>query len=492
MADDDDTTHSYQVNQDNKEYIITTQLINDALRVECEDNNIPEQPIYAKLFNLQNFKDMDLYFQPYNFINEIQEELDKAIEQQTVSITNNNDNTLNISFLLKNDMNTANINLLLLREIINQQQQQQQKQKEEAHNYEFQGRCSCPLDNERIDKLEVDCGKLQTDHDYLRNEINQLIQKINGLNTRISKLKEDNAQLNQKTMKLREENQSRRIEANKLRENNEIMKRQNQQLREKKNRLEFLIKEHHDPSESQFISKANLSPFQQKPIQMENNNQSTQRSGGATMMPSIAPVGANKNNGNNINMSYNIFDNNNNNMNQNDNGYAFSRGTIIRDKSELEMIANKINKYNGPIKIDLIYKASVDTDKAAAFHENCDDAKNTIVLIETTRGKRFGGFTSESWDGDCIEKKDLNAFIFSLDKMETYDVNPEKEAIGCYPDFGPVFLGCQIRIYDDAFSKGGSTYERGATYKTNEDYELTGGEKLFGVKEIEVYEVKFE
>ena len=91
-----------------------------------------------------------------------------------------------------------------------------------------------------------------------------------------------------------------------------------------------------------------------------------------------------------------------------------------------------------------------------------------------------------------MDKMDSNAFVFSLDKMETYDVNPEKQAIGCYPDFGPVFLGCQIRIYDDALSRGGSTYERGATYMTNEDYELTGGEKLFGVKEIEVYEVKFE
>ena len=36
---EDDTAHSYQVNQDNKEYIITTQLINDELRVECQDNN---------------------------------------------------------------------------------------------------------------------------------------------------------------------------------------------------------------------------------------------------------------------------------------------------------------------------------------------------------------------------------------------------------------------------------------------------------------------
>ena len=131
----------YQFNQDNKEYIVTTQLINDALRVECQDNNIPELPIFAQLFSLNNFKNMDLYFQPFTSINQVQDELNKTIEQQTVSINNNNDNTLNISFLLKNNMNTGNIDLLLHREIIDQQQQQKQKGK--GYNYEFQGRCSC-------------------------------------------------------------------------------------------------------------------------------------------------------------------------------------------------------------------------------------------------------------------------------------------------------------------------------------------------------------
>ena len=485
---EDDTAHSYQVNQDNKEYIITTQLVNDAIRVECQDNNVPEQPIYAQLFTLQNFKEMDFYFQPYNVASQIQDELDKTIEAQTVSIYNNNDNTLNVSFLLKNDLNTANISLKLPREYV-QPQLQTQKTKEEPHNYEFQGRCSCPLDNERIDKLEVDSGKLQTDHEFLRNEINQLIEKINGLNSRISKLKEDNVQLNQKTMALREENNSRRIEANRLRENNEAIKRQNQQLREKKNRLEFLLKEHHDPEESQFLSKANQSPFGAKSMQMENPNQMSQRAGGATMMPSIAPVGVDNKNKTNSRpiIINNAFDNNPTNTD-----YAYSRGTIIRDNSELEMIVNKLNKYNRAIKIDLIYKASVDSDRASAFHNNCDHAKNTIVLVESTNGRRFGGYTSESWEGDCIDKFDPNAFIFSLDKMETYGVVLEKEAIGCYPQFGPVFLGCQIRIYDNAFTNGGTTFQRGVSYLTNEDYELTGGEKKFGVKEIEVYEVNFE
>ena len=491
---DDDYTHSYQVNQDNKEYILTTQLINDTLRLECQDNNFPDQPLYSQLYNLTNFKDMDYYFQTFNYINQIQDELDKTIEQQTVSIYNNNDNTLSITFLLKNDINTSNITLLLPREFVETQQQiqQQQKPKEEPHNFEFQGRCSCPLDNERIDKLEADSGKLQTDYQFLRNEINQLLEKINGLKTRISKLKQDNVDLNQKTLALREENNNRRIEANRLRENNEAIKRQNQQLREKKNRLEFLLKEHHDPDENQFLPKANQTPFGTKALQVDNINQLGQRTGGATMMPSIAPVGVGVNNKNTINNSKPIIINSTYENNPINTDFGFSKGTIIRNKNELEMIVNRINQYNLSIKIDLIYKASVDTDRASAFHYNCDNAKSTIVLVESTSGRRFGGYTTQSWDGDCVDKKDNNAFVFSLDKMQTYDVIPEKDAIGCYPDFGPVFLGCQIRIYDNAFSEGGSTFERGVSYLTNEDFELTGGEKKFNVKEIEVYEVRFE
>ena len=490
---DDDNTHSYQVNQDNKEYIISTQLLNDALRVECQDNNVPGQPLFAQIYSLNNFKDMDFYFQPFNYIYQIQNELDKTIEKQTVSIFTDNDNSINVSFVLKNNQNSANIILQLPRDYA--EQQHLQKPKEDTHNYEFQGRCSCPLDNERIDKLEADSGKLQTDHEFLRNEINQLMEKINALNSRISKLKDDNAQLNQKTLALREENNSRRVEANRLRENNEAIKRQNQQLREKKNRLEFLLKEHHDPNTNQFLTNTNAqTPFGAKAMQIENINQTGQMPGGAMIMPSIAPVGVGANNKNNkLNNDRPIIINNEHeSMKSYNTEYAFSRGTIIRENSELEMIVNKINKYNRPIKIDLIYKASTDTDTAKAFHDNCDSAKNTIVLVETVNGKRFGGYTSKSWDGDCIDKKDPNAFIFSLDKMETYGVILEKDAIGCYPDFGPVFLGCQIRIYDNAFTKGGSTFVRGVSYLTNEDYELTGGEKLFGVKEIEVYEVKFE
>jgi hypothetical protein len=165
------------------------------------------------------------------------------------------------------------------------------------------------------------------------------------------------------------------------------------------------------------------------------------------------------------------------------------KGDIIHSTEELELITRKINKANKKITLNLLYKATVDSDKATAFHDKCDHAQSSLVLVETDKGKRFGGFTTCSWAGDCEEKKDEDAFVFSLDKMMIYENIPNEDAIGCYPKFGPIFLGCQIRIYDNAFSKGGTTFEKGLNYYTEEDYELTGGERYFNVKEIEVYEV---
>ena len=168
------------------------------------------------------------------------------------------------------------------------------------------------------------------------------------------------------------------------------------------------------------------------------------------------------------------------------------KGDIIHDMKELEMLTKKINKDNKKIIINLLYKASADSDKASVFHEKCDQAKNTIVLVETKDGMRFGGYTTCSWSGNCVDKNDPNAFIFSFDKMKTYDNIPGDEAIGCYPKFGPIFLGCQIKIFDNAFTKGGTTFEKELNYNTQEDYELTGGKRAFEVKDIEVYEVIIE
>ena len=168
------------------------------------------------------------------------------------------------------------------------------------------------------------------------------------------------------------------------------------------------------------------------------------------------------------------------------------RGDIIENAVELELLSRKICKKRKKVILNLLYKAKVDSDKAEAFHSKCDFARSTLVLVKSANGKRFGGYTTCDWRGNNIEKKDENAFVFSLDKMKIYDIIPGEDAIGCYPKYGPVFLGCQIRIYDEFFTNGGTTFEKGLNYNTEEDFELSGGLKKFDVKDIEVYSVEFE
>ena len=164
---------------------------------------------------------------------------------------------------------------------------------------------------------------------------------------------------------------------------------------------------------------------------------------------------------------------------------------IIRKYSEIDDIVNRIQlKLKKGVKFTLIYKATEMGDNASTFHQKCDNANITLIIIETTKGVRFGGFTTQSWHGNCLQKLDNNAFVFNIDKNKSYDVNKGEPAVGCYPKFGPVFFGCQIRIYDKFFNRNSTTCLKGLNFSTTQDFELNNGEQNFVVKEIEVYAIE--
>lgn len=161
---------------------------------------------------------------------------------------------------------------------------------------------------------------------------------------------------------------------------------------------------------------------------------------------------------------------------------------IIKKYAEIKKVVQHIElKLNSKVRFYMLYKASEVGDRAKTFHEKCDNYDMTLVIIETKEGLRFGGFTTELWNGNCVHKRDQKAFVFSLDKDKTYDIVGHDPAIGCYPKYGPIFFGCQIRIYDFFFTKNSITCEKGLCFQTTEDYELNNGEKSFVVKDIEVY-----
>jgi hypothetical protein len=164
---------------------------------------------------------------------------------------------------------------------------------------------------------------------------------------------------------------------------------------------------------------------------------------------------------------------------------------IIKKYSEIEKVVGKIQSIlQKGARFKIVYKATELGDRAAIFHQQCDNVDISLILIETVKGVRFGGFTTKNWKGNCEQKVDNDAFVFSVDKNKIYEVIKNEMAIGCYPKFGPVFFGCQIRVYDNFFNKNSTTCHKKLNFKTNEDYELNNGEQFFTVKDIEVYSVE--
>ena len=164
---------------------------------------------------------------------------------------------------------------------------------------------------------------------------------------------------------------------------------------------------------------------------------------------------------------------------------------IIHKYAEIDDVVTKIQDiFLKGVRFNLVYKAFDLDDKARTFHEKCDKIETSLVLIETDKDVRFGGFTTKSWRGNNVKKVDNYSFVFNLDTNKIFEIIPNQPAIGCYPNYGPVFFGCQIRIYDEFFKNGGTTCHKGLNFKTTKDYELNNGVKNFLIKDIEVYSLE--
>ena len=60
------------------------------------------------------------------------------------------------------------------------------------------------------------------------------------------------------------------------------------------------------------------------------------------------------------------------------------KGEIIQDNKELIFLTQRICKNNKKITLNLLYKATVDSDKASAFHHKCDNSPSTLVLVKSS------------------------------------------------------------------------------------------------------------
>ena len=197
-----------------------------------------------------------------------------------------------------------------------------------------------------------------------------------------------------------------------------------------------------------------------------------------------------------INVKLNKINKNTLNLDQDSNFFnrinAVTSNNILVGNDDYNLLKYWINK--GNIKLELIYKATVDSDFSNAFHSKCDNHSPTITIIKTDQGLRFGGYTTKTWNYDEECKTDDEAFLFSMDYKKKYLINKYTDcAIYCHPEYGPTFgEGFDLCLCDNYMGVNGSYSNFPKSYgKGNPTHELTGKNPNFRIADVEVYQINY-
>ena len=110
-----------------------------------------------------------------------------------------------------------------------------------------------------------------------------------------------------------------------------------------------------------------------------------------------------------------------------------SKSSVI-NKDEIDLFMNWFDKK--PTKIKLLLDSKIDGDSTQTFYNKCSNKFPTVVFVKTTKGRRFGGYCSIGWEKtNGSFKKDINNFIFSLDKKKKYKIKNPDTAIETNSDY---------------------------------------------------------
>ena len=170
--------------------------------------------------------------------------------------------------------------------------------------------------------------------------------------------------------------------------------------------------------------------------------------------------------------------------------YEGLKNSNIVNKEEIEAIYNWLD--NKPKNCKLLLDSKKDGDKTSTFYEKCGGKSPTIVLVKTTEGKKFGGYTSIPWESKGKISKDNNSFIFSLNKMKKYKIAKPENAIQTdsnYFAFGGNHSDFHIGNNCHSTNNNYCNHCRG-TYCNAELYELNGSKSNFTVSSYEVYQIE--
>ena len=161
----------------------------------------------------------------------------------------------------------------------------------------------------------------------------------------------------------------------------------------------------------------------------------------------------------------------------------------------IKIIKEKSKEYkNKEIKMKLIYDAKKDGQNYSECHAKCNNVENTLSLVTTNKGKKFGFFRSIAINEQGPWQVDNKAFFISFDKNKIYTIKENQNCVAfdnsCFIQTKPFALIGNILNdkYNCTDKRKMALYFNGFT----EDYELNGGESGFTVNQFQVYKLEIK
>jgi hypothetical protein len=164
-------------------------------------------------------------------------------------------------------------------------------------------------------------------------------------------------------------------------------------------------------------------------------------------------------------------------------------GQIVLSKQEMVYL-NTLLKGESKKIGKVLYVASTYGDSVRNFHSRCDNQGPTVVIVETTTGNLFGGYTDISWaSGGGAYRRSTKSFVFSIRPlMKQYKIKSSELSYAVYhsSSYGPTFgrAGHDMYIASGARSNRNSQTS-GRSYALS-GHVLNGGVNNFQVKDYVV------
>ena len=218
----------YQFHQNGKDYVVSTGIVYDRIRVTCQENLALDGPFYSNEFSLYDLQHIHQFFKITQTIEEALKEINKGIERQKTGLKLGSNDVMHFLgyLVIGTDNDVFILNL---------------KRDYDPNKYgiftppstyaaDLVLSTNYKVDGQRLNRQEISAGNLQKEQTMVEEELDRIIPQINKLKKISMDIEEENALIKERIRILQKKLEQKKFNVFRLKEENANLKRENQSL----------------------------------------------------------------------------------------------------------------------------------------------------------------------------------------------------------------------------------------------------------------------